>query len=194
MIIRPTISCSLWLELVYTECCQDVILHMAVIGLTTQHLFFYFLHKDSCTKRKSMEPRNLDNIFEAKITYLIIAVAGTVVRICRWSLIIIYLILMYFYEVFFRIILAFAVKMSGIPYLCVLFTLLFPKVAICDEFDIIVRKLEQLEKTQKHEMRQMRRELDNLNQELTSTRAKLDLMKHSAVQSKNLFFLKLRTR
>ena len=116
-------------------------------------------------------------------------------RIYRWNLIIIYLscldvILCSLY----RVILASAVKMKSNPYLCILFTLSFPTIALCDDLDIILRKLEQLEYTQKHEMRQMRKELDNLNQELTSTRAELDLMKHSAVQSSNLLFSRHRIR
>ena len=77
--------------------------------------------------------------------------------------------------------------MNGISYLCILFTLLFPTIAISGELEAVLRKLEQLEYAQKHEMRQMRRDLDNLNQELTSTRAQFDLMKRSALQSKNIF-------
>ena len=55
------------------------------------------------------------------------------------------------------------------------------------ELDVVLRKLDQLESTQKRQLQQMQWELDKVTQELTSARAEINFIKSSAVQSKNLF-------
>ena len=55
------------------------------------------------------------------------------------------------------------------------------------ELDKVLRKLEQLESTQKRQMQRMQLELDKVHRKLNSTQVKLDLMTRSAVQSKKLF-------
>ena len=42
MISRPTLSCIYWLELIYTKCYHDVIMHVPPIGSRTQHHFSHF--------------------------------------------------------------------------------------------------------------------------------------------------------
>ena len=81
--------------------------------------------------------------------------------------------------------------MNSIPFVCIFVILaLLPSFARPEstsiDLDEVLRKLEQLESTQKRQMQQMQWELDKVNQELNSTRAELNLMKSSAVQSKNL--------
>ena len=56
------------------------------------------------------------------------------------------------------------------------------------DLDEVLRKLEQLESTQKHQMQQMQLQLDDISQRLISTQAELNLVKSSVVQSKALLF------
>ena len=43
MTSRPNLGCNHWLEFVYTECCQDVILHVPAFGSTTQRHFWWLV-------------------------------------------------------------------------------------------------------------------------------------------------------
>ena len=74
-------------------------------------------------------------------------------------------------------------RMEGIPYLCIFITL-----ALSGRLDGVLRKLEQLESTQKRQMQQMQLQLDDMSQRLISTQAELNLIKSFLVQSKALLF------
>ena len=82
--------------------------------------------------------------------------------------------------------------MRSIPHLFIFATLAlfltFPSSqSTSGEPDEVLRKLEQLDSTQKRQMQQMQLELDKVHRKLNSTQVKLDLMTRSAVQSKKLF-------